>query len=398
MRLGIVTTSFPRFKGDHAGAFIYNLARQLVLKGHETVVVAPHDPGVPTSEVMDGILVKRFTYALPRRWQKLCYQSGIRENLRQHWWTVFQLPALLLAAVVGTWRSCSTCQILHAYWSLPGLAAIIVGAVCGKPVFVTTFGIEVFIDHPLNRLLTGFVLKSAHMVIAISQYTRQRILQIGSPRSIEVIPFGVDRVTNRTSNAASELRRRLGIPQETKIILALGRLVRRKGFHHLIDAMSHITSQVPACLVIGGSGPERSELQAQAARLGLDGVVFLPGFIAAADLPLYYQGCDVFVLPSVVDAAGDTEGLGMVLLEAQAYGKPVIGSQVGGIVDVIKDNVTGFLVEPGGTSSLAERIVTVLSDSDLAARMGEAGQKHVELFAWDRITDRLIDLYRLSVS
>lgn len=395
MRVGIVTTSFPRFVGDHAGIFVYNMARHLVKSGIEVTVVAPHEQGTLYSETTDGIVVHRFIYMVPPHWQKLCYGTGILANIRQSRWVILQTPLLLLAALIKTWTSCAQCDVLHAYWSLPGLIAVVVGQLRGQPVILTTFGVEVFIHNRLNRLLNAWVLRRANAVIAISQYTRRRLQEIDSPRMCEVIPFGVDLEVESIPEAETKLRRRLGIPDGTKVVFALGRLVKRKGFDYLIQAMAQVMCHTPACLIIGGSGPCQEELLTQATTLNLQDVVYLPGFIPAKDLPLFYQGCHVFVLPSIEDAAGETEGLGMVLLEAQVYEKPIIGSDIGGIPDIIEDGKNGFLVESGDVEVLAERIITLLTNEALAWQMGLAGRERLErLFSWERVTSRVLETYK----
>jgi glycosyltransferase involved in cell wall biosynthesis len=331
---------------------------------------------------------------VPQRWQRLCYGAGIPANLRRSRWVTVQIPLLVFSAFFKTLTSCGQCDVLHAFWSLSGLVAVIAGHLLRKPVVLTAFGVEVLVRNRLNRLLTGWVIRHSNAVIAISHFTRQRLLEIGSPHTCEVIPFGVDLDVKLIPDAETELRRRLGVSEETKVILALGRLVERKGFSYLVRAAAKVTRQTSACVVIGGSGPCREELSELAKSLGLQDKVHLVGFINAPDLPLYFRGSHVFVLPSIEDAAGDTEGLGMVLLEAQAHKKPIIGSRIGGIPDIIEDGKNGFLVAPRDVEALTERIITLLTDEALAAQMGRAGRKRLEqLFGWEQVISRLLETY-----
>jgi glycosyltransferase involved in cell wall biosynthesis len=117
--------------------------------------------------------------------------------------------------------------------------------------------------------------------------------------------------------------------------------------------------------------------------------------VSAADLRRAYQDADVFVLPSVLDARGDTEGLGVVLLEAMQYGVPVIASNIGGIVDIIVPEETGVLVPPGDAAALAGALERVLGDAGWARQLGEAGRRRLaEQFSWKTILERLEAVYR----
>src|SRR5207247_5934205 len=138
-------------------------------------------------------------------------------------------------------------------------------------------------------------------------------------------------------------------------VLFVGRLVERKGVAHLIEAIARLGSRGPR-LEIVGEGPERPGLEALAARLGVVDRVVFRGKIPPDELQASYARAAVCVLPSVLDARGDTEGLGVVLLEAMNHGTPVIASRVGGIPDIVEDGVSGLLVPPGDADALAAAV------------------------------------------
>jgi glycosyltransferase involved in cell wall biosynthesis len=124
-----------------------------------------------------------------------------------------------------------------------------------------------------------------------------------------------------------------------------------------------------------------------------DGVKFV-GAVPNTELPAYYAQADVFVAPSVVGRNGDTEGLGVVLLEAAAAGVPLVASDVGGIPDIVQHEQTGLLVEPEDPEALAASILRVLTDRDLAPRLSDSGRQHVnERFSWGTVVDRFDDLF-----
>jgi glycosyltransferase involved in cell wall biosynthesis len=231
---------------------------------------------------------------------------------------------------------------------------------------------------PWLRRFVVWALSVSDQVVAISSYTAREIAEL-SPVSVRVIPYtvgfgdiedGVPRV----------------VPRDAYVILFVGRLVERKGVRYLIDAVQRLSPARRAKLVIIGDGPERQRLEEQIRGGRLEDRVELRGRVTAGELRQAYAGASVFVLPSIVDARGDTEGLGVVLLEAMSYGVPVIGSNLGGITDIVTDGETGLLVPPADPVALAAALERLAGDSRLARRLGEAGHRHVrERFSWAAI-------------
>lgn len=147
-------------------------------------------------------------------------------------------------------------------------------------------------------------------------------------------------------------------------------------------------------LIIIGDGPNREELIRLSDNLQMRSLICFLTKQDRLSLLSYYQNADIFVLPSII-FQNQTEGLGVVLLEAMASGVPVIGSNIGGIPDIIKDNVNGLLVPPGDSRALAMSIIMILQDPDLAERLRKAGLETVkEHFSWNAITEQFIDIYR----
>jgi len=181
-------------------------------------------------------------------------------------------------------------------------------------------------------------------------------------------------------------------------VLFVGRLVERKGVSHLVDAVNLLLPGADVRLVIVGDGPERARIEARVRERGLDGRVAVRGQVSDAELQAAYAGADAFVLPAVVDRRGDTEGLGVVLLEAMNHRVPVIASAIGGITDIVEDGVSGLLVPPGDAPALAAALGSLARAPDLAAGLGEAGYRRLrERFDWDAITRRWLEVYAAAV-
>jgi glycosyltransferase involved in cell wall biosynthesis len=174
----------------------------------------------------------------------------------------------------------------------------------------------------------------------------------------------------------------------------VGRLVERKGVHLLLDALATLPAERRPVLHVVGDGPERARLEERARRLGLGGRAVFHGFVATEELQRRLSTCDAFVLPAVVDAKGDTEGLGVVLIEAMSYARPVIASAAGGIVDIVQDGRNGLLVPPGDAAALAAAIGGMMEDPARARALGLQGRDDAAArFSWDAIADRLAEIY-----
>jgi glycosyltransferase involved in cell wall biosynthesis len=399
MNICLLTTSYPRYPGDYAGAFIIGQARALAANGHTVHVIAPHDRSVntPGDEHAGTIHVHRFDYWFPHRWQALCYRAGIVENFRRNRLVAVQLPTLIAGFARRALPFARQCDVIHAHWSFAGLGGLIAGKLAGKPVVLTMHGAEALSKalRPLNR----YLVRQTAGIVVNSHFTRDTLRSYAPAADPLVIPFGVnpEKIAPPGFDRTS-FRRAVGLGDDLPVVLAVGRLVERKGFHVLIDAAAHLLAEMPVYVLIGGKGPEYEALQARIDTAGLGDHVRLLGYLEDDDLARWYAAADVFVLPAIVDETGDTEGLGIVLLEAMTNATPVVASRTGGITDIVSHNKTGLLATPGDPDDLAVQLRTVLSDPDLRERLRSAARRHVDdKFSWQAIGRRLCDLYESLV-
>jgi phosphatidyl-myo-inositol dimannoside synthase len=225
------------------------------------------------------------------------------------------------------------------------------------------------------------VLGQAARVIANSRYTAGLVEQAGvDPRRIEIVHPGcdIDRFQPRRIDPAAR-RAVLGDRSDMRIVLTVGNLVERKGHDVAMRAMQRVIRRVPdTCYLIAGDGPHRAALEKLAGELGIAHRVVFAGRIASDQLPVYYNLCDVFLMPSRARLEqDDVEGFGMVFLEAGACGKPSIGGRSGGIADAIVDGKTGVLVDPGDPAQVADALETLLEAPTLAEKFGKQARDHV---------------------
>ena len=238
-----------------------------------------------------------------------------------------------------------------------------------------------------NRLVTGSVAEA-----------RDLMRLYGAPRDrICVAQPGVDlRVLNPRRTV--DLRERLGL-DDNRVLLFAGRLEPLKGADTLLDAVARLGEQPRfddvVTLVIGddsgdglAAGGERRRLEAFAGVHGLGSRVRFLGAVEHDDLADYYDLADVVVMPS------RTETFGLVALEAQALGTPVVASAVGGLTEIVEDGVTGRLVDSRQPEDFAVAIATLLDDAGLRERMGIAARQRAAAFTWERASDRVAAIYR----
>jgi phosphatidylinositol alpha-1,6-mannosyltransferase len=235
---------------------------------------------------------------------------------------------------------------------------------------------------PISRTRLARSLAGAELLLPVSRFTSGSLRSLLEGRElpvphVEVLRARVDLGRFGPGADSTGIRRRLGIDEQARVVLAFGRLVRRKGVHRLIDAMPDIRRRVPgALLVVAGTGPRERALRSRARR-GQVRVLFT-GRVAEADAPALYATSDVFALPVADRFFGlDVEGLGVVLLEASACETPCVTGRSGGTPEAVIDGKTGFVIEANDRPQLVERIATLLENPQGARDMGSAARSHV---------------------
>lgn len=243
----------------------------------------------------------------------------------------------------------------------------------------------------LYNQLDRWSLRGASLVLTVSQPFRRELIARGvKPSSLEVVHNAVDAAwaaDARSPRAAHELRSRLGLGPETRVLLIVGRLSREKDHHSLLEAVRIVRQQFASVhLLVVGDGPQRAAIEASVRHLGLTGAVTLTGHVPTAE-PYYGIG-DVAVLSS------RTEGSPNALLEAMAAGVPVVATAVGGIPEIVTHNETALLVKPGDRGALAQAIGALLADPALAGRLAARARETVAAYTPESRAARLIAIYQ----
>lgn len=393
MKVLYLVTAYARDPADVITPWLVETIRRLRDRGVTVEVLAPAYRGL-ADQTVDGVRVHRFRYA-PRGWETLTHDQTAPDRIREKPWFLAFVPGYVAAGSRAAARVAREggFGVVHAFWPIPqGILGLHAKRKTGLPLVSTFFGVELtwmerqfpFLAPLLRRIVRG-----SDAVTAISTYTAGRLKAQVPGVEPAIIPFGaaVDAPAEAPPYTYDGTR-----PFE---LLFTGRLVERKGVHLLLDALAAIPADRSIVLNVLGDGPDRAKLEAQANRLGLGGRAVFHGFVTKEELQRRLAACDAFVLPAVIDAKGDTEGLGVVLIEAMSYARPVIASAAGGIVDIVRDGRNGILVPPGDAAALSAAIGRMMDDPQAAREMGIHGRQDVERdFSWDAIADRLAEIYR----
>jgi len=383
LRVALLTTAFPRWPNDSRGPSMLETARALRDQGVQIRVVTLHGPGARAQEVLENIPVHRVRYLWPTRLETVQdVGGGLPAAWRQGWASRLRfLPLFAALTWAALWHGRAV-DVVHAHWTLAGLAAWLASFVTGTPFVLTVHGSDIYIAPGIAGVtaITRRMLRRCAHVIAVSRNLAGVTESLGIQEgSVEVIPDGID--LDRFTPGASE---------REPLLLFVGSLIQRKGAHDLLSALPAIVERHPGTrLAIVGGGPERAALEEQARALQLEAVVDFVGTQSQAQIAQWMQRARLFVLPSLEEA------LGIVLLEALASGTPCVASRVGGIPDIVAPDV-GVLVPAQDPPALAAAIGDLLSDQERWQRLQRRARPHVEqkCWTWRKVATRLIEVYR----
>jgi len=382
MRVCFVTTNFPRYVGDSEGTFIWEAARAIAAQGHQVRVIAQHWAGYPTYEWMEDIEVIRPRYWFPENKEILRHPGGgIPIIWRKSYLAKVQMIAFIIVQTFVVAKHSRGFDVIHAQWSLSAGVALLSRIIWGIPIVVTLHGSDIFqatkgkfISH-----VTSYILHKCNRVVVVSKALKKYIREeITTSVDIVVIPDGID--TNRWYPSGE---------QREKIILYVGALTKNKGVEYLIKAMPAVIRQYPSYhLVIVGEGLERKNLEKTVIEFDFDKTsVNFTGALPPDDVKRWMQQAKLLVLPS------KHEGLGVVLLEAMACGTPVVASKVGGIVDIISNEV-GCLVPSSDPLALSRAICGVLEHEQQWQQMSGNALNKARNYDWGRVSLHIVNTYR----
>lgn len=379
---------FPPKKGG-IQTMMHQLAGALS-SGIETVVFAPEQPGSAEYDASSNYKVVRkkypdildrydgiFRFLSSSRHLKNRPRTGFFDNLRKA--LAADVAEALRLNNVGTIQCGHICMLDIAKEIFEKHAV---------PYTVYAYGQEIasVLHSPSEADKTHLaeLLNGAFRVFTISDYTKLLLEKLGVlPERIVKIPLGVSGDMLREGDG-KPIREKFGLG-DSPVLLTVARLVKRKGQQHMIRVLPELMRRIPGIkYLLVGDGENRRELESLAADLGVSESVIFAGEASDEELADYYAAGDLFVMTSDVDPGrGVVEGFGIVYLEANAQGKPVVGFRSGGVPDAVIHGETGLLVEPGDYEGLTDAICSIISEKRLAVTMGKSGRERVKkIMTW----------------
>ena len=342
---------FSPFLGG-AEVYAYRLSKNLVELGHEVEVhCSKHKKNLKNHETMYGIEVFR---------HKILFN--------------FKTAPFFMCKSKG--------DIYHSHFPFPTnvYTSYLNKKTYRKPFILTYYNDLVggAIENFYNKVLSGLTVNMADSIITPTTIYIENSQSLKKfKKKINIVPIGIDEKTYNTKVSGKTIRKRFNIKDKMVLfvgVLSLGH--KYKGTDYLIKAMKKVVEERKKTkLIINGKGAWKKELVVLTKRLNLeDNIIFVDKFNNEKEKVEYFRACDVLVLPSI----NKSEGFGIVCLEAMACGKPVIGSNVGGIPYVLGD--VGMLIKPKDVNSISNAILKILDNEKMARRMGNASRKRVEKY------------------
>jgi len=285
-------------------------------------------------------------------------------------------------------------EAVHAGRVLPeGWVSWFVARMIRKPLVIYAHGEEIttWSRRPRRLKAMRFAYRHADAVIANSDFTRGELLKLGvSAERIQLIHPGVDLERFHPAYETDDLRQSVGVGEKDKLILSVGRLSRRKGFDQVIQSLPALRQQgLNVHYAIIGIGEDQDYLQRLACEREMAEWVHLLGHVAMEDLPRWYCAADVFAMPNR-EINSDTEGFGMVFVEAAACGTPSVAGLAGGTGAAVLDGETGLRVDGADGAQVAEGLIRLLTDAELTKRLARQGlQRARRELGWERIAERI---------
>lgn len=388
----VIGSVYPRFHEDAEVPWLRTSIAHLKKAGLDIQVLAPAYKGLKSHEI-DGIKVNRFRYA-PANWEFLTHEEGAPSKMaNKPWLQLLAIPYI----ISGFFKCIQICRqwkpdIIHAHWPFPHAYIALGAAKLFKiPLVLNFHGAELLLIRKKKwvKPLLKFAIKQAQAVFANSSFTAGKIKALRNV-DVEWSPYG--------TTLEKGVRSVKPHPVNGKFkILFVGRHIERKGICYLIEAAKYLPRDLFEIRIVGvGDLTEQLHVIANDVKQSNpdSAEIIFTGKLSPEALANEYKTANVFTLPAIVDSKGDTEGLGVVLIEAMELGLPVVASNVGGIPDVVVDGVSGILVPEKDPKALADAYKRLAESPEFTEKILAGAQQRIdECFSWDKIIKRQVAVY-----
>ena len=388
----MLTHNYPRSEDDYAGVFVHLLCRRLLENDIEPVVLAPHDAGAAEYEDMDGVKVYRFRYALRDEDEDIAYRGQMHKLVTGSIGGALRFKRFLDAFKTAAFETIARerINVIAGHWLVP--AGMVMRTIARKtelPMILSSHGTDIRLMSKYFGLPYKYLKKLAfqlHAWTVVSNYLKNEMVRMDGNLQdrISVLPLPHDE---------NLFDRDPSVKKDPNLIVSVTRYTEQKRVDYLVKAFSKARLSFPeARLEIYGEGPNQSEIEALIKQLGLPESVSVHQPVPQAKLRDIYNRASVVVLNSY------REGFGLTLSEAMLCGTAVVGTNSGGIPDIIEHDRRGLLVEPDDIASLSEAMQLLLKDSDLRERLAAEGYRFArDNYASSALAKKYADLVRGAV-
>jgi len=342
--------------------------------------------------------IQTYTYEIARNLEKIGYNVTVFTISNDGIKKIFNFNSFKLIKKnkkISLYKLFSKYDIIFATsWFPSGILGFILSIIFKSKFYISAHGNEILYpkNYPFMRSIMKICFKKTYKIFSVSNFTKKLLIKNGvNSKKIIVIPNGTDPIRFNPNISNTDIIDKLNLKNK-KIILSISRLVERKNFGMIIKILKDVINEIPNVVyVIGGTGPMKDKWEKIAINYNIIEQVKFVGYIPEKDLPKYYSMCDVFIMPSIeMKEESEVEGFGITFLEANACGKPVIGSRSGGISDAIIDGKTGFLVNPEDRNEIKDSLLKILKDAVYANILGKNGRKRIETeLNWFKISEKI---------
>ena len=396
LKIYSLATTYPESITSVKPKFVHVLNKELAQLGVDVKVIVPHTKGSLITETMNSVMVRRFKY-LPEKYE--LNERSIPDEMKRSKFGRLKVIFMIGIFFIFTYFECvkEKPDIIHGHWAFPGgYIAYIVSKLVGAKCVISIHGAETPLLKKSKLILKKTIssLNKSQSVIVNSDYTKNEYKKLGVKEDkMTTINPPPNFVQHTQDKELLEKFRRKFTSDDSKIILFVGRLVERKGVEYLIKAVPKIkTSQVH--VIIAGGGWLMDDLKELVFSLELNNKVTFFGPPTNEQLGYLHDISDVFVVPSIVDSMGETEGLGLVIPEAMESGLPVIATAVGGIIDVVKNDENGILIKQKDSNAIAEAVDKIFSNKEFADKLVSNSKKTVSEFLPSLIAKKHLEIFQ----
>lgn len=399
MRVCILTHTFPRYEGDTAAPFMHGVAEGIAQNGNEVYILTPFSAEFKKNKQKKSYQIITYKYFW-NKFQKLGYSNTLSNDMSLKPIMFLLSPFMIFFGTLALIKLVKEkkIEVINAHWILPnGFIASVVSLFTKTPVVSTLPGSDVYMAQKniFFKLMSIFASLISRKITSNSPQLLEDLKKIGAnDKKFQTIIYGVDPKKFAPKLKPKELLKRFQIKKDVMVVVGVGRLVAKKGFKYLIQAVKLVKHKKLKVIIVG-EGDEGFYLKNLVKQLRLNDIVNFSGRVDYKQLVDYYNLADIFILPSIRDEKGNLDDQSVSVVEAMACGKPIITTAFPGYKIVVQNGVNGFLTPERDIKAIAQSIDLLASNKKKRQQMANFSRKNIlENFSWKAVGKEYTDLFQ----